>query len=84
GVAGPATRATAPVAGAATQGAAATRVSSHTGPRRHVVARGENPWLIARRYGIRVADLLSLNGLRPGSVLQPGTALHVDPPAASP
>ncbi len=63
--------------------AAATAPATGSEPRRHVVARGENPWVIARRYGLRVADLLSRNGLRPGAVLQPGMALHIDAPPTS-
>ena len=77
------TPASAPATTVATA-AATTAVATPDGaPRRHVVARGENPWVIARRYGMRVNDLLSRNGLHPGSVLQPGTALQIDPPRAS-
>ncbi|OHE83324.1 MAG: hypothetical protein A2579_04445 [Lysobacterales bacterium RIFOXYD1_FULL_69_11] len=68
---------------AATATTRATAAATGSEPRRHVVARGENPWVIARRYGMRVADLLSRNGLRPGTVLQPGMALHIDAPPAS-
>ncbi|QDH70548.1 lytic transglycosylase domain-containing protein [Marilutibacter alkalisoli] len=48
-------------------------------PQRHTVARGENPWLIARRYGLRVPELLRLNGLTTRSVLRPGQQLMIDP-----
>ena len=41
----------------------------------HVVAPGESPWLIADRYGVRVADFLAINGLQPGQVIQPGQKL---------
>ena len=41
----------------------------------HVVAPGESPWLIADRYGLDVADVLALNDLRPGEVIQPGQTL---------
>jgi len=47
--------------------------------RRHTVARGDNAWTIARRYDIRVADLLQRNGLATGGVLQPGKVLQIDP-----
>ncbi|WP_078996436.1 transglycosylase SLT domain-containing protein [Lysobacter enzymogenes] len=50
-------------------------------PRKHTVGRGENPWTIAKRYGVRAADLLKLNGLAAGAVLKPGQALLIDPPA---
>ena len=46
--------------------------------RRHTVARGDNPWTIARRYGIRVAELLQRNHMAAGSVLRPGTVLQID------
>ncbi|WP_119717780.1 lytic transglycosylase domain-containing protein [Cognatilysobacter tabacisoli] len=54
------------------------------GERRHVVARGDNAWTIARRYGIGVADLLERNGLTPRSVLRPGTELRIDAAAGAP
>ncbi|GAB6195652.1 lytic transglycosylase domain-containing protein [Lysobacter xanthus] len=47
-------------------------------PRRHVVAVGENLWLIARRYKVSVADLLNLNDLKGGRLLAPGMVLAVD------
>lgn len=50
-------------------------------PRKHTVGRGENPWTIAKRYGVRAADLLKLNGLGAKTVLKPGQALLIDPPA---
>ena len=46
-------------------------------PRRHVVARGESLWAIARRYNVGLADLLRRNGLDAGSVLRPGMVLAV-------
>ena len=46
--------------------------------RRHTVARGDNAWTIARRYGIRVAELLQRNQLGANSVLKPGTVLQID------
>ncbi|RNF84931.1 LysM peptidoglycan-binding domain-containing protein [Lysobacter psychrotolerans] len=47
-------------------------------PRRHTVAAGDNPWTIARRYGIRVAELLRHNDLPAGSILRPGQRLWID------
>ncbi|MEG3192128.1 lytic transglycosylase domain-containing protein [Lysobacter sp. D1-1-M9] len=52
-------------------------------PRRHTVVRGDNPWTIARRYGIRLGDLLQRNGLAVGSVLQPGKVLTIDAQAGA-
>ena len=46
--------------------------------RRHTVVRGDSPWKIAARYGVRVADLLQRNGLDPNSVLKPGKVLLID------
>ncbi|MGO1068435.1 transglycosylase SLT domain-containing protein [Lysobacter sp. CA199] len=50
-------------------------------PRRHTVGRGENAWTIAKRYGVRAADLLKLNGLNAKAVLKPGQALVIDAPS---
>jgi membrane-bound lytic murein transglycosylase D len=46
--------------------------------RHHTVVRGDSPWKIAARYGIRVADLLQRNGLDAKSVLKPGRVLVID------
>ena len=46
--------------------------------RHHTVIRGDSPWKIAARYGIRVADLLQRNGLDRNSVLKPGKVLLID------
>ena len=47
-------------------------------PRRHVVARGESLWSIARRYNIGLSDLLKRNGLDARSVLRPGMVLALE------
>ncbi|WP_282260352.1 lytic transglycosylase domain-containing protein [Stenotrophomonas sp. PS02301] len=60
---------------------AATRtVASADRPRsrRHTVRDGESPWTIARRYGMPLKALLSLNGLSGSSVLKPGAVLRVE------
>ena len=54
-----------------------------TGSRRHTVVRGDNPSTIARRYGLRISDLLDRNGLTRRSTLRPGHVLHIDPPKPS-
>ncbi len=46
--------------------------------RRHTVRDGESAWTIARRYGMPVKALLSLNGLTGQSVLRPGATLRLD------
>lgn len=63
--------------------ASATPASSaqpvaETTARRHTVVRGDSPWKIASRYGVRVVDLLQRNGLDAQSVLTPGKVLLVD------
>ncbi|MGJ7902265.1 transglycosylase SLT domain-containing protein [Lysobacter sp. 1R34A] len=53
------------------------------GARRHTVGRGDNAWTIAKRYRIRVADLLERNGLNGKAVLKPGQALLIDAQASA-
>ena len=43
----------------------------------YTVRRGDSLWLIARKFNIRVKDLLAWNNLRPGRHLQPGQNLIV-------
>ncbi|GAA4862466.1 lytic transglycosylase domain-containing protein [Luteimonas vadosa] len=62
-------------AAAATSAPAATMTTAR---RTHTVARGESAWLIARRYAMGVAELLSRNGLDHDSTLQPGMVLELD------
>ena len=45
--------------------------------RRHRVKKGESLWLIARRYGVPLADLVSWNRLDPEAWLMPGQALEL-------
>jgi len=47
--------------------------------KKHTVASGENPWIIARKYNIRVEDLLSWNNLSRKQRLQVGQQLIVSP-----
>ncbi|MBB1061079.1 lytic transglycosylase domain-containing protein [Marilutibacter spongiae] len=46
-------------------------------PAGHVVARGENPWTIAKRYDLSVSELLQRNDLARDSVLQVGQRLRI-------
>lgn len=61
----------APVASTVEQGASTPRV--------HVVAHGDSPWTIARKYRVALRDLLRWNRLRGDSVLQPGQRLRLEP-----
>ncbi len=70
-----------PVALASSEPAPPPVGRSEAAPRRHTVGRGDTAWTIARRYGIKVADLLGRNGLSAKAVLKPGQALLIDPPA---
>jgi len=72
--AGPATPAPSPAASPAPVAAAVSAVAAAT---THTVLRGESAWTIARRYGLRVEDLLARNNLLPRSVLRPGTVLTI-------
>lgn len=46
--------------------------------RTHTVARGDSPWSIAKRYGLRTQELLTRNALDTRSVLRPGMELLID------
>ena len=46
-------------------------------PSTYTLHAGEFPYCIARRFNVDPADLLSLNGLSSGEVLQPGTSLSI-------
>ncbi len=43
----------------------------------HVVRNGESLWIIAKRYGVRVADLASWNEIHHGSIIRPGQKLRL-------
>jgi LysM repeat protein len=46
-------------------------------PATYILQSGEFPYCIARRYNIDPSDLLALNGLSSGQLLQPGTKLSI-------
>jgi membrane-bound lytic murein transglycosylase D len=52
--------------------------SDTAAPRTHRVGRGDSLQRIARRYKVRLADLLLINGLASRSVLRPGMVLRLD------
>ena len=47
--------------------------------RYHQVQAGENLFRIGLRYGLKVDQLLQLNNMEPGAVIQPGQKLRVSP-----
>lgn len=71
----------APLADASTPIAAtAEDTALATSPARtHTVARGDNPWTIARRHKLRVADLLAFNRLQSSATLRIGQILRLEP-----
>lgn len=46
-------------------------------PKTHVVRSGESPSVIAKRYGMRTKELMTLNGITDPSKLQVGAKLTV-------
>jgi LysM repeat protein len=46
-------------------------------PATYTLQTGEFPYCIARRFNVNPDDLLSLNGLSSGQVLQPGLVLKI-------
>jgi LysM repeat protein len=48
-------------------------------PRTHVIERGENPSIIADKYGVSVDDLIALNKIQNVSGLQVGQVLIIPP-----
>jgi membrane-bound lytic murein transglycosylase D len=60
---------------AARAGAILTSVDGH-----YVVRTGDSLWLIARRHGVRMADLMQWNRLSRTAVLRPGQRLRVAAP----
>jgi membrane-bound lytic murein transglycosylase D len=57
---------------------AATADTIDLRPHTHTVSRGESLWTIAKRYKLRVGDLLSRNALAPRAILHPGMVLKLD------
>ena len=56
---------------------AEVRIAGHESASRHRVRKGESLWLIARRYGVPVADLVAWNRLDPEVWLMPGQTLQL-------
>ncbi|MGC5047727.1 LysM peptidoglycan-binding domain-containing protein [Micrococcus porci] len=67
--------------------AAQAAEAADAAPRTHTVRAGENPYRIAEAEGVRLSDLLRLNGLRADSVIYAGQVLDLTgapAPAAAP
>ncbi len=43
----------------------------------HTVRRGESLWLIAKKYGVRIKDIVSLNNLQSARYIRPGQILKI-------
>ncbi|MEF3081133.1 transglycosylase SLT domain-containing protein [Luteimonas sp. SMYT11W] len=56
----------------------ATHDATTAARRMHTVVRGDSPWSIAKRYGLRTQELLTRNALDARSVLRPGMELLID------
>ena len=52
--------------------------TSHNSPIYHVVRRGENLWLIARKYNIDLSTLKNFNNLSGRATIYPGTRLIIN------
>ncbi|WP_353114091.1 LysM peptidoglycan-binding domain-containing protein [Microbacterium sp.] len=61
--------------------ASALRTPSAAKPTTHQVRQGDTVYGIAKKYGLRPADVLSWNGLTARSVIHPGQTLRLVPPA---
>ncbi len=48
-----------------------------SGGNKYVVRNGDNPWLIARRFKVKLSDLLKANGLNSKSMLKVGQTLVI-------
>lgn len=53
------------------------QITGHESASRHRVRKGESLWLIARRYGVPIANLVAWNRLDPEDWLMPGQTLRL-------
>jgi len=64
-------------------------VATLSGGNKYIVRNGDNPWLIARRFKVKLSDLLNANNLTSKSMLKVGQTLiipsgKVEAPATTP
>lgn len=60
-----------------------TAVSGTSASGTHTVRAGENPSVIASRYGMKLATFMSLNNLGSGSIIKPGQVLKTSGKASA-
>jgi membrane-bound lytic murein transglycosylase D len=60
------------------QSPAPAAVSKKSGPIKHTVQRGDSLWSIAKRYNVRVNDLMRWNDLSKNAVIQPGQSIKIN------
>ncbi|MCP4048671.1 MAG: LysM peptidoglycan-binding domain-containing protein, partial [Gammaproteobacteria bacterium] len=53
-------------------------VSVRSGPTNHTVQRGDSLWSIAKRYKVKVNDLMRWNDLSKNSIIQPGQSIKIN------
>ncbi len=53
-------------------------VSVRSGPIKHTVQRGDSLWSIAKRYKVKVNDLLRWNDLSKSDIIQPGQSIKIN------
>lgn len=53
-------------------------VSVRRGPIKHTVQRGDSLWSIAKRYKVKVNDLLRWNDLGKNDIIQPGQSIKIN------
>ncbi|GAB4100404.1 LysM peptidoglycan-binding domain-containing protein [Sinomonas halotolerans] len=51
-------------------------------PREYTIAPGDTVWAVAQRFGLKVSDVLKLNGLRADSLIFPGKKLRLSAASA--
>lgn len=71
-----------PTFGAAGRSGVSAAVPAAAVPGGYTVQPGDTVFAIARRHGLRTADVLAWNGLTPASVIRPGQVLTLTAPTA--
>ncbi|MDR2997912.1 MAG: LysM peptidoglycan-binding domain-containing protein [Microbacterium sp.] len=61
----------------------ARSISTAVAPATYTVRAGDTVWTIAKKHGLRTADVLAWNGMTMRSVIYPGQTLKLQKPAAA-